>query len=124
MNREKQIEELAEILRKVCDKTPNGKCMSKLCCVCRAETVIEAGYRKQSGWISVEERLPEVDGRQYLVWDDVQKTVKKRFFYRIPPNIPLETYPHIREYFGNVSDYKRFTHWMPMPQPPKGDHNE
>ena len=54
MSKEKQIEELAEILRKVCDATPNGKCMSKLCCACRAETVIEAGYRKQSEgeWIS------------------------------------------------------------------------
>ena len=48
MSKEKQIEEPAEILRKVCDATPNGKCMSKLCCACRAETVIEAGYRKQS----------------------------------------------------------------------------
>jgi hypothetical protein len=83
-----------------------------------------ADVAQRAGWISVEERLPEVDGRQYLVWDDVQATVKKRFFYRIPPNIPLETYPHIREYFGNVSDYKRFTHWMPMPEPPKGGHHE
>lgn len=46
MSEEKQIEELAEILLKVCYATPNGKCMSKLCCACRAETVIEAGYRK------------------------------------------------------------------------------
>ena len=83
-----------------------------------------ADVAPRAGWISVEERLPEVDGRRYLVWDDVQKTVKKRFFYRIPPNIPLETYPHIREYFGNVSDYKRFTHWMPLPEPPKGDRHE
>ena len=70
-------------------------------------------------WISVEERLPEVAGRAYLVWDDVQKTVKKRFFYRIPPSIPLETYPYRREYFGNSADYKRYTHWMPLPEPPK-----
>lgn len=72
-------------------------------------------------WISVRERLPEVAGRAYLVWDDVQKTVKKRFFYRIPPSIPLETYPYIREYFGNSADYKRYTHWMPLPEPPKGN---
>ena len=70
-------------------------------------------------WISVEERLPEVAGRSYLVWDDVQKTVKKRFFYRIPPSIPIETYPYIREYFGNSADYKKYTHWMPLPEPPK-----
>lgn len=118
MSKEKQIEELAEILRKVCDATPNGKCMSKLCCACRAETVIEAGYRKQSEWVSVEERLPEVAGRAYLVWDNVQKTAKKRFFYRLPPSIPLETYPYRREYFGNSADYKRYTHWMPLPEPP------
>ena len=53
-DQKKQIEEMAEILRKVCDATPNGKCIRKLCCVCRAETVIEAGYRKQSvgEWIT------------------------------------------------------------------------
>lgn len=70
-------------------------------------------------WISVEERLPEVAGREYLVWDDVQKTVKKRIFYRLPPSIPVETYPYLREYFGNCADYKRYTHWMPLPEPPK-----
>lgn len=78
-------------------------------------------FKAKSEWISVEERLPEVAGRAYLVWDDVQKNVKKRFFYRIPPSIPLETYPYIREYFGNSADYKRYTHWMPLPEPPKGD---
>jgi hypothetical protein len=79
-----------------------------------------ADVAPRAEWISVEERLPEVAGRAYLVWDDVQKTVKKRFFYRIPPSIPLETYPYIREYFGNSADYKRYTHWMPLPEPPKG----
>lgn len=79
-----------------------------------------ASVAPRAEWISVKERLPETEG-WYFVWDDVQETVKKRFFYRIPPNFPVETYPHIREYFGNVSDYKRFTHWMPLPEPPKGD---
>lgn len=40
-------------------------------------------------WISVEERLPEVAGRAYLVWDNVQKNAKKRFFYR--NNVVLNT---------------------------------
>ena len=51
MTEEKQIEEieeLDEILRKACSATPNEKCIKKLCSKCRAETVIEAGYRKQS----------------------------------------------------------------------------
>ena len=80
-----------------------------------------ADVAPRAEWISVDERLPEVAGRAYLVWDDVQKAVKKRFFYRIPTSIPLETYPYIREYFGNSADYKRYTHWMPLPDPPKGD---
>jgi hypothetical protein len=48
MSREKQIEELKEILLKECGATPNGKCINKSCSECRAETVIEAGYRRQS----------------------------------------------------------------------------
>ena len=80
-----------------------------------------ASVAPRAEWISVEERLPEVAGRAYLVWDNVQKTAKKRFFYRLPPSIPLETYPYRREYFGNSADYKRYTHWMPLPEPPKGD---
>ena len=95
--------------------------ISDICITAMSRAALDLIYRKQSGgeWISAEERLPETEG-WYFVWDDVQKTVKKRFFYRIPPNFPVETYPHIREYFGNVSDYKRFTHWMPLPEQPKG----
>ena len=119
MSKEKQIEELAEILRKVCDATPNGKCMSKICCACRAETVIEAGYRKQEEgeWIRTEERMPETEG-YYLVWNKEQRKIEIRFFYRLPPHYPVETYPEIREYFGNCSDHKSITHWMPLNEPP------
>ena len=83
-----------------------------------ADMLYNAGYRKQE-WISVDERLPEEAGRAYLVWDNVQATVKKRFFNRIPVNMHVETYPRIREYFGNVSDHERYTHWMPLPEAPK-----
>ena len=69
MSKEKQIEELAEILRKVCAATPTGKCMSKLCCACRAETVIEAGYRKQSDVIDeFAKRLKEAPIKCKLPW--------------------------------------------------------
>ena len=33
--------------------------------------------------------------------------------------ISVETYPDIREYFGNVADYKKFSHWMPLSEPPQ-----
>lgn len=87
-----------------------------------AEAIVDmptADVAPRAEWISVDERLPKVAGREYLVWDDVQKTVKKRIFYRLPPSIPVETYPYLREYFGNCADYKRYTHWMPLPEPPK-----
>lgn len=121
-----QINEMAFDIckgRGVSDGKDGGclKCWQRGDCIYHeiADSLYNAGYRKQSGWISVEERLPEVAGRKYLVWDDVQATVKKRYFFRIHPNIPIETYPYIREYFGNASDYKRYTHWMPLPEPPR-----
>ena len=117
MSKEKQIEEPAEILRKVCDATPNGKCMSKLCCACRAETVIEAGYRKQSEgeWISVEERLPDqyedVLGFCHYVYEsggvfDLILTMKLTTDGKFVP--------------FNCSPLKEgiVTHWMPLPEPP------
>ena len=114
----KQIEEMAKVLCGSCRSTTN--CKLDMCNSPReeAEALYNAGYRKQE-WISVDERFPEEAGRAYLVWDNVQATVKKRFFHRIPLNMPVETYPYIREYFGHVSDYKRYTHWMPLPEAPK-----
>jgi hypothetical protein len=82
-----------------------------------AENMIDKGWRKQE-WISVDERLPETEG-DYLVWNKEQKKIEIRFFYRLPPNYPVESHPEIREYFGNFLDYKRITHWMPLPEAPK-----
>ena len=72
----------------------------------------------QSEWMSVDERLPETEGT-YLVWNKEQKKIEIRFFHRLPPHYPVESHPEIREYFGNFADYKRITHWMPLPEAPK-----
>ena len=82
-----------------------------------AQKLTAKGYTKQE-WISVEDRMPETEG-DYLVWNKEQKRIEKRFFYRLPPNYPVESHPEIREYFGNYADYKRITHWMPLPTPPQ-----
>lgn len=60
MSREKQIEEMAKVM---CGYYGTGKCYDcRYCCDCHvkheADRLYKAGYRKQSGWISVEERLP------------------------------------------------------------------
>ena len=121
MEREKQIEEIKAILLQMvnCEKYDAIKCIED-CKKCYATQIYNAGYRKerQGEWISVEDRLPETEG-DYLVWNKEQRRIEKRFFYRLPPHYPVESFPEIREYFGNVSDYKKITHWMPLPQPPK-----
>ena len=82
-----------------------------------ATILYNAGYKRQE-WISVDEMLPETEG-DYLVWNKERKKIEIRFFYRLPPNYPVESHPEIREYFGNFADYKRITHWMPLPEPPE-----
>ena len=123
---ERAIEEMAHDL---CGRCQDGICVvdGKPCnldldCTCQinATTLYNAGYRKQSGWISVEERWPETDG-YYLVWNNEQRKIEIRFFHRLSPYYPVETYPEIRAYFGNCSDHKSITHWMPLPEPPKGE---
>lgn len=114
MSREKQVEEM----RKDIFAAFGGYAKWEEDWQSLAEAVYNAGYRKQSEWISVDERLPETEG-DYLVWNKEQKRIEIRFFYRLPPNYPVESHPEIREYFGNFADYKRITHWMPLPEAPK-----
>lgn len=116
MSKEKQIEGIANVIY----DDPNAyDTYWRSHCEQLAETIYNAGYRKQSGWISVEERLPETEG-DYLVWNKEQKRIEIRFFHRLPPHYPVESHPEIREYFGNFADYKIITHWMPLPEAPKG----
>lgn len=134
MSKEKQIEEMAKDLCEYFNSDGTCYCDGKQCNLeceefTNARYLYEKGYRKQSEgvannatttaeWISVEERLPESEG-DFLVWNKEQKRTEIRFFYRLPPNYPVESHPEIREYFGNFKDYKRITHWMPLPEPPK-----
>ena len=65
-----------------------------------------AGYRKQSGWISVDERLPEREGT-YLVYTykGAIKFGDFRCYYAKNDNPQFDYY---------------VTHWMPLPEAPKG----
>lgn len=70
-----------------------------------AERAVEAGYRKQSGWISVDERLPEYDER-VLVYLDSKRSYTKIDTDRIVRGRGVR--------WGND-----ITHWMPLPEAPK-----
>ena len=71
------------------------------------ETVLrENGWCKQSGWISVEDRLPEREGT-YLVYTykGAIKFGDFRCYYAKNDNPQFDYY---------------VTHWMPLPEAPKG----
>lgn len=68
------------------------------------------------GWISTEERLPEQDGH-YLC--------NFRFGYhsdmtftRVLDYYATDAVPHFQHTLGDTT--MKVTHWMPLPQPPKG----
>ena len=100
MSREKQIEEMAELIF-------NDTMCSGEKAIRSAEVLYNAGYSKQE-WISVDVRLPEREGR-YLV-------------YTIKGGIKFGEYRSYLVGEGKLCepqfDYY-VTHWMPLPQPPK-----
>lgn len=112
MNKDKQIiEEMAKHLRYTCE----GECFRNKdgfidCDVCRACDLYNAGYRKQSEWISVEERLPSESGK-YLVCTNKGNVYQTKFY----------SYPEINGgHWGQKDKGKSITHWMPLPEAPKG----
>lgn len=57
-------------------------------------------------WISVEERMPEVDGK-YIVCTSKRSVYLTRFYaHSEGGNFKTDIYTHI-------------THWMPLPEPPE-----
>ena len=98
MSKEKQIEEMAKVM---CNPTANKgnceKCEFKKQCskFDDAADLYNAGYRKQSEWISVEERLPNPKERVIICYNDGFMT---------DDSIPFD---------------EDVTHWMPFPEAPK-----
>ena len=107
MSKEKQIEEMVDIYeaarlkaRETLGSMNEGEAMWY------SKAFYEAGCRKQSEWISVEERLPEREGT-YLVYT-YKGAIK---------------FGDFRCYYAE-NDSPQFdyyvTHWMPLPEAPEG----
>ena len=107
MSKEKQIEEMAKDLRKSEHWEFNDTSVDfELDHRKTAKNLYNEGYRKQSEWISVEERLPDREGT-YLVYT-YKGAIK---------------FGDFRCYYAS-GDEPQFdyyvTHWMPLPEAPKG----
>lgn len=107
MNKQKRIE--AEEIFSILSDTINGAKFDDLCDAVHMIVDI-AGYRKQSGWISVEERLPD------CIMDCLVHCVHSYCDYDGYSNITIRIFANGE--FGIDKAYK-VTHWMPLPEAPK-----
>lgn len=64
-----------------------------------------------NGWISVKDRLPE-ENQTVLIYTDKHETYMARIYDN------NEAWP-ISNSCGCCGSEEKFTHWMPLPQPPK-----
>ena len=102
---EQQIDEMANDIAKICPDLVESGCGQINCVTHLTLSLYKEGYRKQE-WISVEERLPETEGK-YLVCT-------------ANGNIGVGNFI---DYYGTGKrlcfDTWAVTHWMPLPEPPK-----
>ena len=119
MNKEKQIEEMAKVMANGRFVAPNNNQIRLF--IGEAESLYNAGYRKQSEWISVEERLPEPNvnclvaakvGNRMVVdlgsreWCFDYRTMEHSYVWSIMND-------------WDEGEGCEITHWMPLPEAPK-----
>ena len=103
MSKEKQIEEMAKVIDEFTDPLSARDIHKEVFSEQFANHLYNAGYRKQSEWISVEERLPE-DSARVLVYGE--------------NGIVCAT--HFKGDWWLSNRYEgQITHWMPLPEAPK-----
>jgi len=72
-----------------------------------------------NGWISVGDKLPELD-EDVLVWYGYSCEVacRRRFH---PPKLKPPQFNNVELFVWDFGDFEDFdvTHWMPLPEPPK-----
>ena len=133
--REKLVELLSEKCMETCKQRKGYVCSveeckrsKEKCCGFYADHLIVNGVTVQE-WISVKDRLPEKDG-SYLVVSNYfgnHQSINVRSFAKAGETVSEYDlagekniwYRYDSEYGYVSTDY--VTHWMPIPQPPKGE---
>lgn len=107
-----------------CLKIGQKQCLCEISCEdCIESHVLAEGYRKQSEWISVEERLPERELQELMrmnplkvfpclvviMGDYYNKAYVSKAYYAEEGFISG----------GSGLITERITHWMPLPEPPE-----
>ena len=67
-----------------------------------------------TGWISVNERMPEDEDVDYLVWNGEDVYIACVTWFTDDDCKPY------KEFFIDAPTSKKATHWMPLPEPPEG----
>ena len=87
-----------------------------------ADHLIANGVTVQE-WISVKDRLPETDGI-YIVCDcrlNGNQWIHTDGFRKASSSWCELHGMYYDDGYGRYSEQDKFTHWMPMPNPPKGE---
>ena len=92
------------------------------------EQLIANGVTVQE-WISVDDRLPERDGAYLVTTNDFgnRQGVKIRWFAKDGETVDeydLAGQKYVWYFYDSECGYastKSVTHWMPIPEPPKGE---
>jgi hypothetical protein len=71
-----------------------------------AQYLYNEGCRKQSGWVSVKERLPTYEDGKVLIYTAYGISIAER--------------TTSNRWRGDCAIPKLITHWMPLPEAPKG----
>ena len=87
-----------------------------------ADHLIANGVTVQE-WISVKDRLPETDGI-YIVCDcrlNGNQWIPTDGFRKASSSWCELHGMYYDDVYGRYSEQDKFTHWMPLPNPPKGE---
>ena len=88
-----------------------------------AENLLENGVTVQE-WISVNDRLPEESGNYIVCCDDSSCSYGEGIWYSSDVVVVSEYYEGSWTWYEGCTEWSLeniVTHWMPLPQPPKGE---